>query len=273
MALQKPKLVYAASVQRRKYIRRFFFSLLAAVAVGGALLALLVAADRRAGGVSPTIYLVGQGVALMMLIIIVLRGLANLWWSLRRRTEQLRFLDKGFVWQRGKQEYKYGWGKLLSIREDTRVIALGKRPVLQFGAHRLVMDDGERFNVTGAYGDTRAFIKAVRKYAAAATGTRMGHMLRDEQPVRIHPRLTVWHGGVEIGKTELSWADIDMQVKNGKLIVYRKDAKGQFKPYKRFNVRRVENLGGFMEVAKTTIRHYQPDRFNIKVQVPHAPAR
>lgn len=271
MALHKPKLVFAASVKRKLFVRRFVWSLLAAVAAGGGFLALTIAADRRAGDISPTVFTVGQVVALITLVWFGLRALINLWRSITRRTEELRFLDKGFMWQRGKQQYKYGWGKLLVIREGARVITLRNRPLIQLDAHRLKMDDGKVFKVTGAYGDTRAFIKAVRKYTSAATGTRMGQLLREEKPVRLRRRLTVWPGGVEIGKTELPWSELDVQVKGNRLIFYKKNKKGVFTPFKRYNVRTIDNLGGFMEVAKTTIRHYQPERFNIKVQVPDVP--
>ncbi len=257
--LRKPQLVFEAAVRRKRYIRRGLWSLLAAVAALAAVLALDYSAGRA--GLDARLLVVGTAAGLVALLWFGVRAVTNLWRGLRRRDEDLRFFDKGFVWTRGKEQYKYGWSQLATYREGGGGLYLGQRPVVQWGGHTLRMLDGRVFRVTGAHGDLRAFAQATRRYAARVTGTRMAQTLREEQPVRLHPRLTVWPGGVEVGKVEIPWSEIEVRRRNSRLIILRKTGTGKFRRIRQYNVSRVDNVGGLLEVATSTIRNYQRERF------------
>lgn len=259
MVPTRPRLVYQASIQRKVYFRRFAWSVLAAVAGVGALVALDEAAGRRLA--DRLLLQIGGAVAVVVIVLFTLRALVNLWRGLRRKNEVLRFFDQGFSWKRGDDEYRAGWSKLVMYREGARGIYLGKRPLVQWGAHRLTMRDGRVFKVTGAYGDTRRFTRAVRQFIADHTGTWMGRALRQDKPVRLHRQLTLYPGGVHAGKHEIPWSELETGLKRGRLVIYRKNKAGKFKPVKSYNAASVDNVAGFLELAHGTIRNWQRERF------------
>jgi hypothetical protein len=262
---QKPKLLYQSVIERRKFIRRFVWSLLATVAAIGAGLALNEAADR--GLVDANVVQVGSIASLVVIILFGLRALVNLWRSLRQRTETLRIFDKGIVLQTRKGDQKIGWSQVTAFREGGNGIYLGKRPLVQWGGHRLKLQTGKVFKVTGKYGDLRQLGAILRRYAAHVTGIQMGQTLRAEKPVKLNRSLTVWPGGVEVGKQEIPWSEVEVQLKNSRLTILRKNAKGKFKPVRQYNVKQVDNVGGFMEIATGTIRNHQRERFEKKREI------
>lgn len=256
---QKPKLLYEITIRRGRYFRRFAWWLLAGVAALGALVALDTAAVR--GMADESLLNVGKIVALIAAILFGLRALFHLIGWLRRRNETLKLFDKGLVWTKRSGTQQYSWSSLNTYREAGRGIYLGKRPLFQWGAHRLTMNDGKTLKITGVYGDLRKLGSILRKPAARVTGAVMGRTLREEEPVRLSRHLTVWPGGVEAGKLEIPWSEVDVRLKSGRLIIYRLNKAGKFQPVKRYNPRRLDNVGGFMEVATATIRNHQRERF------------
>ncbi|HEX2907622.1 MAG TPA: hypothetical protein VHO69_12210 [Phototrophicaceae bacterium] len=256
---RKPRLIFQATIRRKPYLRRGAWSVLATVAAIGAVVALDAGAAR--GQVDPTLRQIGMLVGLIAAGLFALRALISLWQGLRRRDEELRFFDKGFVWKRGKDQAKYGWSQVDVYREGGGGLYLGKRPLVQWGGYTLKMADGRVFKVTGRYGDLREFGKLTRRYPAAFTGTRMAQTLRDEQPVKVHRRLTLWPGGIEIGRQEIPWSELDLRVRGGRLVVLRKAAHGKFRVVRRYNIKNIDNVGGLMEVAISTIRNHQRERF------------
>jgi hypothetical protein len=266
MVPTRPRLIYQASIRRKVYFRRFMWSLLGAAGAAGAFVALDETAGRQLDGVTSQIVdhqvlQIGGLIALVIGVLFGLRALLNFWRWLTRRNEELRFFDQGFSWKRGSDEYKSGWTKLKAYREGAHGIYLGGRPILQWGAHRLTMRDGRVFRVTGTYGDTRRFAKAVRQIAADYTGTWMGRALRHEQPVRLHRQLTLYPGGVHVGKHSIPWSELDTGLRRGRLVILRQNAKGKFKTVKSFNPASVDNVQGFLELAHGTIRNWQRERF------------
>lgn len=262
----KLRLLFQATIERKRYFRRFAWWLLGAVAAGGAAVALNVAAGR--GVADPQLLRIGQWVAVIVVVLAVLRALLNLLAGVRRRNETLRFFDRGFTWQRGKQEHKYSWGQLVAFREGVRDLSIAGRPLLQRGAHEFRMHDGKVFRVSGVHGDMRQFARAVRPYIADVTGTRMGQALRNRKAVRLYEDLVVSAAGLSAGQHKIPWSELDVSVKHGRLILSRKNPAGKFRPVKTYPVYRVDNLGGFMDVATSTIKNHQPERFNIKTQGP-----
>ncbi|MCB9450819.1 MAG: YcxB family protein [Anaerolineaceae bacterium] len=260
MALpRKPRLLFEKSINRRLYFRRFVWSLLAAVA---ALAAFFILDSPAAQGIADAqLSRIGRVITLVGALLFGLRAVVNLWYGLRRRTETLRFYDRGFVWQQGQKEYKYKWSHLHSYRESGGGLYLGKWVLYQWGGSRFVMRDRRVFTVTGKYGNLRRFKEVMRRYPAHVTGIRMGQTLRQEKPIRLHKQLTVWPGGIQAGKQEIPWSEVEVSLKRGQLAVLQKDAKGRFKTVKRYRASRVDNVGGFLEVARATIPTHQRERF------------
>jgi hypothetical protein len=261
-ARQKPQLVFRAVVERRVYWRRARFALLALAAVALGMVALRLARDAAAADLA--LLDLGFLAALIAAVLLGVRVVVNLLRWRRRHDETLAFFDQGFVWTRDGTQHKYGWSKLAVLREGAGGLYLRRRPLVQWGAHTLTMTDGQVFRVTPVYGDLRRFVRAVRPLAAEVTGARMGRTLRQERPVRLHPQLTVWPGGVEAGKREIPWAELAVKVKQGRLVIYAKNEKGRFTPVRRYRVSRVDNVGGFLDLAGATIRNHQPERFTRK---------
>lgn len=262
---RKPRLIFQTSVRRKPFFRRFAWAALATVAALAAALALDYSAGR--GLLDAVTANVGRAAGLLAALLFGLRALANLWRGLRRRDEDLRFFDKGFVWTRGQDQYKYGWSQLVVYREGGGGFYAGRRPLIQWGGHTLTMQDGRRFKVTGAHGNLREFARAVRRYAASATGARMARALREEKPARLHPKLTIWPGGIEAGSQEIPWAEVDVRLRNKTLVISRRAESGAFRVVRRYNVRKVNNVGGLMELVTATIPNYQPERLKKRGEV------
>jgi hypothetical protein len=252
-ALGTPKLLFEVVVERRRYARRALLLLLL-VASMGAWYAL--GQDRAHALVDSRLLDVGRLVAAAIMALAGLRAVINLVLLLRRPTEVIRFYNRGFVWERGGQVQRYSWSKLKSFREGHRGIYRRNRPVVQWGALTLVMLDNRVFRLRPRHGDLRHLARAIRPYAAEVTGIRLGRQLRQERAVRIHPRLIVWPGGLQVGKQEFPWKDLNVRVKDHRLIIRAKD-KGKVRTVARLNTSRIDNLGGFMELATTTIKTHR----------------
>ena len=259
---QKPRLLYQVSIRRSHFFRRFIWSLLGTVASVGALVALDAAAGRNI--TDRTLLQVGGVVSVIVLILFGLRTLWNFWRTLRWGTVTWRVFTQGLVWTTPKADNKYGWSQLESYREGGRGLYLGKRPIFQWGSHRLKMEDGRVFRIDGKYGDLRQIGTILRRYAAHITGIKMGRRLRAEQPVKLNRSLTVWPGGISVGKREIPWSQAEVRLKNGRLAILQKADSGKFHTVKGYSARRVDNVGGLIELASSTIRNHQRERFEKK---------
>ncbi|MBE0690485.1 MAG: hypothetical protein IH587_10240, partial [Anaerolineae bacterium] len=197
---------------------------------------------------------VGRLVAVILAgLLAVLAGL-SLFRTLTRPNEQIELYDQGFVWKRGKQTHRYAWNKVNIFREGAGGLLLFNRPLLQWGSQQIVTRDGVVHRFKPAHGDTRQFARAVRKYVGPLTSTRMGQMLRAERPIKIHPRLTVYPGGVEANGREIPWSQMSIKVRGNVMRIRQQQPNGKYKTIARFNTRRIDNLVGFLELAQTTIR-------------------
>lgn len=256
---RKPQLLFQAFIRRRHFFRRFAWATLAAVASLAAVLALDFSAGRNL--IDRQLALAGSIIGIALFLLFGVRAGLNLWRGLRRRDEDVRIFDKGFAWTKGKDQYKYNWSQLATYREGASGIYIGNRPLAQWGAQTMTMLDGQSFKVTGAYGNLRDFTAATRRYAARVTGTRMAQTLREEQPVKLHPRLTLWPGGIQAGKEEIPWSQVEVRVRHGRVVVLKKTKSGKFHRIRRYNMKRVDNVGGLMDVTTSTIRNHQRERF------------
>lgn len=270
MYAEKPRLIFKADVERRRYFRRFMWMLLALVATVGAIITIEYVRGTPeladAGTFVHTALDVGMWVGLILGLLLLIHMLRHFFNWLRIRSESLRFFDKGFVWTRDKQQHKYSWLQLRSFRRGARTLRLFGRPILTTGAQTLTMRDGKVFKVRGRHGNVDRFAIAIAPYVAEATGAAMGRTLRKGKNVRIHPQVVVKPNGVVIGKQRIPWSKLDVKLRNGKLALRRVDDAGKFKTVKALDTRKVNNLDGFMDVAESTIRNYQPERFDIQTQ-------
>jgi len=270
MYAEKPRLIFKADIERKRYFRRFMWMLLALVAAVGAVITIEYMRGTPeladAGTFVHTALDVGIWVGLALALLLLIHMLRHFITWLRVRSESLRFFDKGFVWTRQKQQHKYSWMQLRSFRRGARTLKLFGRPILTTGAQTLTMRDGQVFRVRGRHGNVDRFAVAVAPYVAEATGTAMGRTLRAGKNVRIHPQVLVKPNGVVIGKKRIPWTHLDVQLRNGKLALRHVDNSGKFKTVKALSTRSIINLDGFMDVAESTIRNYQPERFDIHTQ-------
>jgi hypothetical protein len=262
MVVEKPRLHYKAESRRRPYFRRFMWMLLGTVAAAACWLAL---AEAQARGESlPELLEIGVVVAIIVMGLLFIRALVNLirWFS--TRAEKVYVFDQGFIWERNDEQYKYSWMQLRSFREGANTLRLFGRPLLTTGAHKLLMRDGEEFAFTGRLGDVDRFAHAIRNQIAETTGTVMGRALRNNKTVRLHPNLIVKPKGLVVDKHRIPWSRVNVETRGRKLDIQRLNDDGKFKTVKTFNIRDIDNLGGFLELADSTIRNHQPERFNVK---------
>jgi hypothetical protein len=252
--LRNPKRLFEVTIERRPYLRRLLRALIILLATSLAWVALNLASERVE--VDVLALEIGKLAAVIIMLLAGIRAVVNLVRWRNRPDETLSFFDRGFIWERNGEKYQYRWEKLRTFREGGHAIYRGKRPVIQWGHHTLEMTDGRVFRLVPRHGELRQLARAIRPYAAEVTGIRMGRRLRQEKPVRVHPRLVVWPGGLQIGKEELPWSVLNVTVRGSRLIVQAKQ-NGKVRTVGRFATNRVDNLGGFMELATATIRNHR----------------
>lgn len=257
-SLQKPRRLLHLSVEKKTYWKRLRFILIMFLAVLAAWAVLEGSASLALE--DPQLRNIGRLVALFLMILLLLRiALAYFRW-VTRPNESIQIFDKGLVWTRNGETSKYPWAKVSVFREGGRGLYLGKRPLIQWGAHTLTMTDGQVFSMVPYHGDMRQYARIVRPLVAEVTGTRMGRSLRSTaRSIRLHPKLLLWPGGVEAGKEEIHWANLNVAMKKNKLVISKYE-KGKRKVVRRYAVHSLDNLGGFLELASSTILNYQRDR-------------
>lgn len=254
---EKPRLIYAAQVRRRRFFRRFLRVLLLVVLVVGAYWALGVASAR--GLADLRLLDAGQLVAVVLIFLLSVRGLYNLIRALTTRSESVQFYDQGLVWTRGSDSHKYAWHDLRAFRDSTGGVYLRRWPLFQMGALTLRMHDGSIYTFNGRFGDTRPCAKAVRRYAAYVTGIQMGRKLRSGKKTELGRSLSIEPSGVDTGKVVVPWDALDIRREGTRLII-RQKADGKWRTVRRYNTRRLDNVGGFLELAAETIQIHQPGR-------------
>lgn len=262
----KPRLLYQTVIDRKTYTRRLRWTIIGMLASGGVwyMLGLPQIQDAvGAFGLLPPwaeIALLNGGrlVALAVLIFSGAHTATNLVLALRRRTERVRFFDRGFTWQRhGQADAKYAYNAIKTYVEAPRDWRFRKKPVLQWGRLTLNMRDGSTFHVTPAHGDMRLIAARIRPYIAEEIGTRMGQMLRAGKSFRVHKAIAVTPDGLVIdGKTRIAWKQLTAKVdKTTLMLAVLKD--GTPHPVKQVPTREVQNLAAFMELVETTTENFQ----------------
>lgn len=244
----KTKLLIEATRSRVPYFRRAWLSLLGCIAAILAIWGLHEAAnlDKLPAGLwAPLTVVVALGGTLFLI-----RALVNIVRWFRTPNESLKLYNQGIVRTVGKNTVKFGWNALHTYREGSRVL-------------RLTMKDGQVIRIDQRYGDLERWAKYLRRIAANITGKHIAQAIREERPVRLHPKLTVWPGGIEIDSKAIPWSQVDVRLAGGKLTVYRRAKSGNFQKVKQFNVHTVDNVGGLLEVAHSTMKNHQRERFGV----------
>jgi hypothetical protein len=250
------RLLYATGSRRRLYVRYFLRALLGvlvAVALG-----IAVTAVVERGQITP---LLGNLILLVSLVF-------GVWFSIRlviqlvhvftRRTVTVRLYDKGFVWSAKGRTDKHRWNEIVRYREGVRAFRVFGRPLLEWGAHILTVEDGSEYRFTPAMGDAQAFAEYVRPYAAHVTSLRMGKALRKEQPVKLSDRLVIYPGGVAWKRAEIPWAELRVTVDPGWAQITLRRVQPGVKPkvLARMPTSSLDNAGGFVEIARPQIESF-----------------
>jgi hypothetical protein len=250
------RLLYTAGVRRSRYFRlllRAMLGVLASLVLG---VILVLAADR--GLLPPWIAGVGQLLAFAFGVWFVFRAVVHLVHFITRRSVTVRLYDKGFVWYEHGHVDKHRWAEIVRFRMGARALGLFGYPLLDWGAQVLTVEDGSEYRFTPAMGDVEVFAQYVRPYSARVTSLRMGKALRADQPVKLSERVTVYPGGVAVGKAEVPWAELRVTVDPGwKKITLRRVQPGS-KPrvLARIGVGAIDNPGGFVEIARPQIESH-----------------
>lgn len=247
-ATPKTKLFVQATLSRVPYFRRAWLSLLGVIVAIFAIWGLYEAANLEklpSGLWAPLTIVVALG-GLLFLI----RALVNIVRWFRTQNETLKLFNKGIVRTRGKETVNFGWGAIHTYREGSKWL-------------RLTMKNGHVLMIDERYGELDRWKSYIRRYAAQVTGVYIARAIREDRPVVLHPKLTVWPGGVEVDKKEIPWAEVEARLVGKKLVIYQRAKSGNFQKVRQYNMHTVDNVGGFLEVAHSTMKNHQRDRFGV----------
>lgn len=205
-------------------------------------------------------------VAFFIAAMFAVRAVFNLGRAMFRRTQKAHFSREGFAWQVDKEVSRYRWTQLKAYRKGARTWRLGRIPIRKFGQHRLTMNDGKTFVLHHAITSPEAFERVLDPIINAVMGEKIANTLRSDQAVKLHPKLIVTKNGVVVlkggKKIGLKWSNVNLLHQRGKLIVQTLGKNGKFKTVQGFADHTIDNLGGFLELAETTIANHQPNRYH-----------
>lgn len=250
------RLLYATGARRSLYFRCFLRALLGvllSIALGLAI-SNLIERDQH----SSLILDIGLMLAFLFGLWFLIRLIVHLVRIFTRRTVSVRLYDKGILWSEKGRMHKHRWTEVVRFREGARALRLFGRPLLEWGAQTLTMEDGSEYRFSPYLGDVEAFALYVRPYAAHVTSLRMGKALRKEQPVKLSEKLVIYPGGVAIRRTEVPWAELRVTVDSSfRRITLRRVQPGvKSKILTRMPVYSLDNAGGFVEIARPQIESF-----------------
>ncbi len=261
----KPQKVHQIQVNRRRYMRNFIWGLVSVAAGAGVLYMLSLPQVRAREGfqileglsVFNVILGIGQLVAVAIILAGGLRVAENLVYWLTRRSERIVFYDVGFAWQKGKAApVKYSWGALKTFRQGGKGWYAGKRPIVQWGRHTIIMRDQNTFNIVPAHGDFRLFVERVGPFIAAETGPRIGEAIRAGRKVKVAKHLTVADKGLLVGKTAIPWNRLTIDIHPQKLVIKQLEKGGKYKPVHTVAISNIQNPGGFLEFVEGALQSH-----------------
>lgn len=253
------RLLYSAQVSRWRSLRRFVLGALAAAGLFGAAWAINEARQRALITLPAIIFDLATLVALLLGAISTVRTGLNLWRFVLRPSVTINVYDQGIQWNQGRSRHTFRWKQLQRYR-----VGRGSR-IMEF-----LNEDKQnhtRLVFTRAHGQPDEFGDVVAPYAAFVTSKMIAESLRHDRAVRLHPRLTIYPGGIEARNVEIPWSELDVAVKGSRLVISRREANGRFRVVKRYRTNSVDNVGGFMEVVHGMLPRAQPERFRRQTPV------
>ncbi|MDL1899854.1 hypothetical protein FBR02_03700 [Anaerolineae bacterium CFX9] len=236
------RLIYAAGIRRRRSFGLFVRMLVAVIAVAAAYYALHEASLR--GLVSLSLLDVGKLAAIILGGWFAIRAIYHFFSAIFRRSETIRIYDKGFLWARGGESKKHLWGQVVRFREGAHGWLFRR------GAHVLTMSDGSIYAFTARHGNTAAFARAVRPFAARVTAARIGKALREGTVVQLHPKLTVHPEGIRAKDKTIRWGNLQIGVKGGRVVIRARTREG-VKTAARLPLHQIDNAGGLLDLARS----------------------
>ena len=260
---EKNRVIFQYESKRSRYRGRFIRRALITLTAAGAYLALNEASARS---LADSLLLdVGKLAAIILGGITAVRGLIALLRSIIRPNETVRFYTRGFIWVRknGKEAFKYPYPEVVRFREGGRGIYLGMTPLLQWGVHVIEVADGHTFRVLPRHGSLKRLSDRVREPIGYVTAAHIAGQLRAGTAVKLHPKLTVFPGGVEAGKQKIRWGDMAVVIQHSRLSIRRLNPeRKRYRTVKRYWIPSVDNVGGFYDLAQGTIRNHRERRAN-----------
>lgn len=264
MSLDMPVLLYQTQTLRAPYVKRMWFSFLMGVI---ALIGVFVIRqlDSQIGNNQIVFFSI---LSLLFLAVFLLLRFVWLLMNVRRvHNERVRVYDQGIIWEKDGELRRYAWDKIKRYRRGAKVATLFGKPLWVRGEQVLWMVNGDELRFHKRLGDPRELDRTVAPIIADVTGERMGMALREKRAVKLSDDLMMASGGIVAGKHKVSWKTVDIQLNKDKLVIYKLQEGGKFKPLITFPAQRVDNLAGFMDVAESIIQNYQPHRFNIRTKI------
>lgn len=249
-------LLYTAGVRRSHYFRLFLRALLGVAAAIALAVILVLAAER--GFLPPTLASLGQLIAFAFGVWFILRALVHLVHFISRRSVTVCLYDKGFVWYEHGHANKHRWPEIVRYRQGARTLRLFGHALLKWGAQVLTVEDGSEYRFTPSMGDTSVFAEYVRPCCARVTSVRMSKALRADQPVKLSERVTIYPGGVAVGKAEVPWAELRVTVDHDweRITLRRIQPGAKPRVLARLRAGSIDNPGGFIEITRPQIESY-----------------
>ncbi len=266
------KLIYQARTSRKPFVRRLIFVLIGIIVVGGTYFTLELLTERRGelergGAINPDVLDIGKIAAGVALGLLIIRAVWLLLRLIRSRNEGVRVFDRGFMWYRRGDKYQYSWKQVQTYQQGARQRRILGLPLGKTGSQTLTMYDGRVFNFTHRLGDPALFDRAISSILATITASRIGQALREDRNVKVGKDLMMAPAGLVAGKHRIRWKDLDLELKNDRLIIRRLTPDGQFQPVTTYGTHQIVNLYGFLDIAQSVIQNHQPHRFNIQTRI------
>lgn len=255
--------IFSFEWRRRRALRRAWLNVFVAGLLFGLFVALGYWPALQVPDAAPWLRL-AQTVAVVVAAMFTVRAVFNLGRAMLRRTQVAHFSREGFAWQVDETVHRYRWEKLARYRTGARTWRIFGIPVRRFGSHRLTMNDKRTFTLHHGITSPKKFDTAVGPVISEALGVKMADTLRSGQAVRLHPGLMVSKAGVIVFKGRkkigIKWAQADVKVAGGQLVIGTAGKNGRFKTVRRYPAHRVDNLGGFLDLAEVMLTAHQPNR-------------
>ncbi len=244
---QGTRLLYLARVRRSDQLSALLRALLLASTAFAAYVALLTARDRQL--IDPVWMDIGLLTAILLGTLSCLRFITHLILLPGRRNQLICLYDQGFTWRQGRDEKRYPWNQVVRYQENLRGPA-----ALSYGNLKLQTVDERAYQLTAVHGNLRRIARLIRPYIAEATAQQMQATLQRDRPVRLHRKLLVWPNGVSLQGREITWPELELRIRRGRLQFHQRKTNGKTRAVKALPLRTIGNLAGFLQLTQSAQR-------------------